>query len=139
MFFLGSRLYLNYLNTNSDLSARLAKGTHINGPVLIDKSAKVGKDCCIGPHVVIGPNVVIEDGVRIINSTVLSDTVIRQHSFIGDSIIGRKCSIGRWIRLEGTSVLGDDVVIKDEIHLNGAQVLPNKSISENVPEPKVIM
>lgn len=47
--------------------------------------------------------------------------------------------LGRWARLENECVLGEDVVVKDEIYLNGAQVLPNKSISANVPERVVIM
>lgn len=147
----GTRLYLNYLHSHPKKQALLAKGAHINGPVLIDQSAKLGAGVRIGPNVVIGPNVTVEDGVRIMNSTVLSDTEIRQHSFVSGSIIGRKCTVGefllqgvqsalgRWVRIESTSVMGDDVVVKDELYLNGAQVLPHKSISENVPESKVIM
>ncbi|CAD5226793.1 unnamed protein product [Bursaphelenchus xylophilus] len=138
-FLKGTRLYLNYLFTSPDHPVALAKGEGVNGAVLVDKTARIGNGCSIGPNVVIGANVVIEDGVRIINSTVLSDTVIREHSFVSNSIIGRQCSIGRWVRIESTSVIGDDVVVKDELYLNGAQVLPHKSIAENVPESTIIM
>lgn len=41
--------------------------------------------------------------------------------------------------MENTCVLGEDVVVKDEIYMNGAKVLPNKAISESVPEPNVIL
>lgn len=41
--------------------------------------------------------------------------------------------------MENTCVLGEDVVVKDELYLNGARVLPHKSISANVPEPDIIM
>lgn len=41
--------------------------------------------------------------------------------------------------MENTCVLGEDVGVQDEIYMNGAKVLPHKSISESVPEPKVIL
>lgn len=41
--------------------------------------------------------------------------------------------------MENNCVLGDDIVVNDELYLNGASVLPHKSISANVPEPNIIM
>lgn len=41
--------------------------------------------------------------------------------------------------MENTCVLGEDVLVKDELYLNGVKVLPNKSINESVPEPNVIL
>uniref|UniRef100_A0A914VRH9 Mannose-1-phosphate guanylyltransferase n=1 Tax=Plectus sambesii TaxID=2011161 RepID=A0A914VRH9_9BILA len=67
----------------------------------------------------------------------LADSIIRSHSWVNSSIIGRKCDVGRWVRMENTCVLGEDVVVKDELYLNGARVLPHKSISTNVPEPDI--
>lgn len=117
-----------------------AHAASIIPPVLIDPTARIGTSGCrIGPHVVIGANVVVEDGVRIQNSAILADSTIRTHSFVNSSIVGRKCSIGRWVRIENFSVIGEDVVVKDELYLNGARVLPHKSIASNVPEPDIIM
>ena len=87
----------------------------------------------------IGPRVTVEDGVRLRDCTILADSIVHNHSWINQCIIGRKCSIGRWARMENTCVLGDDVVVNDELYLNGARVLPHKSISANVPEPDIIM
>ncbi|KAK6008967.1 nucleotidyl transferase, partial [Ostertagia ostertagi] len=101
----------------------LAKGESVQGNVLIDQTATIGNNCRIGPNVVIGPRVLVEDGVCLRHCTVLSDSIIRTHSWINQSIIGRKCSIGRWVRIENNSVIGDDVVVMDELYLNGAQVL----------------
>ncbi len=42
-------------------------------------------------------------------------------------------------RLEGVCVLGEDVEVKDELYLNGARVLPHKSITNSEPEPTIIM
>lgn len=43
------------------------------------------------------------------------------------------------VRMENVSVLGEDVIVNDELYLNGASVLPHKSIGESVPEPRIIM
>uniref|UniRef100_A0A0N5AAZ4 Dynactin domain-containing protein n=1 Tax=Syphacia muris TaxID=451379 RepID=A0A0N5AAZ4_9BILA len=49
------------------------------------------------------------------------------------------CTIGRWVRVENTTVIGEDVVVKDELYVNGARVLPHKAISSSVPEPEIRM
>lgn len=41
--------------------------------------------------------------------------------------------------MEGTTVLGEDVIVKDEMYINGGQVLPHKSIAASVPDPQIIM
>ncbi|TMS38299.1 hypothetical protein L596_005057 [Steinernema carpocapsae] len=149
-FLTGTRLYLRHVReTNSN---ELATGDHIQGDVLVDSTAHIGENCRIGPNVVIGPRVRIEDGVCLRNSTVLPDSTIRTHAWVNSSIIGRKCSIGkmgilrifkinlgRWARVDNTCVIGEDVVVHDELYLNGASVLPHKSISANVPNPNIIM
>lgn len=43
------------------------------------------------------------------------------------------------MRVENTTVIGEDVVVKDELYVNGARVLPHKAISSSVPEPVIIM
>lgn len=42
-------------------------------------------------------------------------------------------------RVENITVLGDDVTIKDELYVNGASVLPHKSISSSITEPRIVM
>lgn len=41
--------------------------------------------------------------------------------------------------MENITVLGDDVNIKDELLINGASVLPHKSISTSITEPAIVM
>ena len=41
--------------------------------------------------------------------------------------------------MENVTVLGEDVIVKDEIYINGGKVLPHKSIANSVPEPQIIM
>lgn len=43
------------------------------------------------------------------------------------------------VRMENVTVLGEDVIVNDELYINGANVLPHKSITDSVPEPRIIM
>ena len=88
---------------------------------------------------IIGANVVIDDGVCIKRSTILSDTHIESHAWIQSSIIGWKCNVGKWVRMENVTVLGEDVCVKDELYINGGYILPHKSIADSVPEPQIIL
>lgn len=136
-FLTGMCLYLTSLRQRDP--EQLANGSYVVGNVLIDPTAKIGNGCRIGPNVTIGPNVVIEDGACIKRCTLLNGAIIKSHSWLDSCIIGWRSIVGRWVRLEGITVLGEDVIVKDEIYINGGQVLPHKSIAVSVPEPQIIM
>jgi len=140
-FLTGSCLFLTWLRKSQPdkLAASAPNGTKIIGDVLIDPSVKIGRDCRIGPNVVLGAGVVIGDGVRLQRSTIMEGTVIKDNSWINSTIVGWRCTVGSWCRLDGVTVLGEDVQVSDEIYLNGAKVLPHKGISANVPNPSIIM
>ncbi|KAK0399006.1 hypothetical protein QR680_002858 [Steinernema hermaphroditum] len=104
---------------------KLASGDYIHSDVVVDETAHVGEKRVIGLNVVIGARVRIEDGVCLRNCTVLPDSVIRTHSSLGQN--------------REYECIDDDVAIKEEFYLNRAIVLPRKSISENVPDPHIIM
>ncbi|KAJ8926792.1 hypothetical protein NQ314_020638 [Rhamnusium bicolor] len=130
-FLTGMCLYLKHLRTIN--SNKLFKGPGVVGNVLVDPTAKIGSNCQIGPNVTIGPGVVIEDGVCIKRSTILRDATICSNSWLESCIVGWRCSVGRWVRMEGITVLGEDVIVKDETYINGGQVLPHKNIAASVP------
>lgn len=136
-FLTGMCLYLTSLKHKKP--ELLHQGPGIVGNVLIDPTAKIGKNCRIGPNVTIGPGAVIDDGVCIKRCTVLREAHIKSHSWLESCIVGWKCVVGNWVRMENVSVLGEDVIVKDEIYINGGRILPHKSIGESVPEPKIIM
>jgi len=136
-FLIGMGLYLNSLKGKDP--SKLASGDMFIQPVLVDKTAKIGQHCVIGPNVTIGPNCVIEDGVRLSETAVLEGATVKSNSWVHKSIIGWQSTVGRWVRMENGSVLGQDVHVQDELYLNGACILPHKSITTSVPEPKVIM
>ena len=41
--------------------------------------------------------------------------------------------------MENVSVLEEDVLIQDELYVNGARILPHKNISISSPDPQIIM
>ena len=55
------------------------------------------------------------------------------HSNVLDSILGWRSTVGRWTRVEGCSVLGEDVHVGSEIFVNGALILPHK-VNEACPK-----
>ncbi|XP_062971515.1 mannose-1-phosphate guanyltransferase beta isoform X3 [Cynocephalus volans] len=136
-FLTGMCLFLQSLRQKQP--ERLCSGPGIVGNVLVDPSACIGQNCSIGPNVTLGPGVVVEDGVCIRRCTVLRDAHIRPHSWLESCIVGWRCRVGQWVRMENVTVLGEDVIVNDELYLNGASVLPHKSIGESVPEPRIIM
>ena len=132
-FLSGTCLYLSSLTKKGSKKLEAASKPYVyGGNVLIDPSAKIGKNCRIGPNVTIGPNVVIGDGVRLQRCVVLSGSKVKDHAWIKSTIVGWNGTIGKWARLENVTVLGDDVTIGDEIYVNGGSVLPHKSIKQNV-------
>lgn len=135
----GTGLYLNSLSTNNGKQQLLSQHASVSGPVLIHPSAKIGEGCKIGPHVVIGPNVEIGDGVRLQKCVIMDGARVKSFSWIQAAIVGWGSTVGKWTRLEGYSVLGDDVQVGDELYVNGGCILPHKSISTNISEPKIVM
>lgn len=128
-FLKAARNYLQHLQEKAD--DKITKGENIKECVMIHPSAKVAEDAVIGPYVSIGANCVVESGARIKNSCIFADTVIDEHAYISDSIISRQCKVGKWARLEQLAVIADDVIIKDEMFVNGAKILPHKTIDKS--------
>lgn len=92
-------------------------------------NAKVDPAAEIGPNVFISDGCTVGKGARISNSSILAGTVIKDYAYIEGSIIGWKNVVGRWVRIQGMTVTGEDVVIKDELFINGVFVLPHKSLA----------
>ncbi|XP_066283540.1 mannose-1-phosphate guanyltransferase beta-A-like isoform X1 [Branchiostoma lanceolatum] len=136
-FLTGMCMFLN--SQRQRCPQKLHQGDGIIGNVLVDPSAKIGDNCRIGPNVTIGPDAVIEDGARIKRCTILRGSVVKSHSWLESSIIGWRSQVGRWVRMENVSVLGEDVIIGDELYINGGRILPHKSISASIADPQIVM
>lgn len=92
------------------IKSQLEKGTLAAGATaIIHPSAQVADSAQLGVNVVIGENCVIGEGCRLRNSTILAGTVLKPYSFISDSIIGWKNTIGSFVRMTDVSCTGEDV------------------------------
>ena len=109
------------------------------GNVVKHETAQIGKGSKLGPDVVLGAGCVIEDGVRLARCILLEGSRVCAHAVVLDSIVGWRSTVGSWTRVEGTSVLGGDVHLGPELTINGALILPHKSIGTSVTEPQIIM
>lgn len=131
----GTCLYLSHLTaTKSPLISDPASHPWVfGGNVLVDPTATVDPSAVIGPNVVIGPRVVVGAGVRLQRCVIMEAARVKDHAWIQSSIVGWNSTVGRWVRMENITVLGDDVNVKDELLINGASVLPHKSIRSVLP------
>ncbi|GAA94439.1 uncharacterized protein L969DRAFT_97355 [Mixia osmundae IAM 14324] len=137
----GTALYLSYIAQTSPkmlVDPSQNKWVH-GGNVMVDPTAEVHPDAVIGPNVVIGPKCVVGAGARLQRCIMLEGSKVKEHSWIHNSIIGWHSVVGRWVRMENVTVLGDDVSVKDELTIVGASVLPHKSISSSITTPSIVI
>jgi mannose-1-phosphate guanylyltransferase len=107
--------------------------------VVVGSNTSIGDSCLLGPNVVIGNDCVIGKGVRLSNCTILDGTKIADFAQINEAIIGWNNKVGRWTKLDNGTYTGEDVVFTDELFINGAIVLPHKSIKEKILDAGRIM
>lgn len=137
-----SGLYLyQFRYTSPDLltNGDGTKSATIIGDVYIHPSAKVHPTAKIGPNVSVSANARIGAGVRLINCIILDGVEIKENAVVIHSIVGWKCSIGRWSRVQaegdhnaklGVTILGEAVNVEDEVVVINCIVLPNKTLNK---------
>jgi UDP-3-O-[3-hydroxymyristoyl] glucosamine N-acyltransferase len=129
---------------------KYAAGVHPSA--VVDRSAKIGKNCHIGACVVIGANVVIGDGC-----TLLPHVVLYEGAQVGNNLLAHshvtvreKCHIGNNVILQPGVVIGSDgfgfaktddnawykifqsgiVVIEDDVEVQANSCIDRASIGE---------
>lgn len=69
---------------------------------------------------VIGENCKIGKNVKISDSYILPNTVIKDNCIVSHSFVGYKCTLGKSVKVILGSVLGSKVQVKDGTSLEGA-------------------
>ena len=77
----------------------LGKGSFIKSGSRIEGSVYIGENCTIGPNAFLRPGTIIADNCHIgtseiKSSIILSGSNVPHFSYVGDSVIGRKCNLG---------------------------------------------
>ncbi len=98
-FLIGTGLYLGYLaKKEPEKLTKTIEGSQVVGSILVDPSAKIGKNCKIGPNVVIGPKCVVGDGVRLNNAVIMTSGAVKDVRFVSCCLYASKllvCSCQR--------------------------------------------
>ena len=125
---------LRYYYPNGYISSEsLVDGAEVIQPTYISANVRLGNLCRVGPYVVIGRDSVIGPAVRIRNSLLFNNVVVDEGSMISYALIGERSLIGKWVRIEPESVIGDEVVIRDEVLIpKKTVILPYKEVDSSI-------
>ncbi len=122
-----------YPNGFISKTAEVGEGVEIIQPSFIGDNAKLLKECVIGPLTVIGSGCEIGPLTRIKESVLLERVVVDGAAYINGSVIGERTYMGKWVRVMEGSVLGDEIVIEDEVFIaRNTVILPYKEIRGSI-------
>lgn len=117
-----------YIDSTSEVD-----GAEIIQPSFISSNVKLSKLCKVGPYTIISSNSVVGPAVRVRKSLLFNNVVVDEGSLIDTSLIGERSLIGKWVRIEAGSVIGDEVVIRDEVLIpKNTIILPYKEIDSSI-------
>ena len=98
---------------------------HLGRRCRIHETARIGVHTVLGDGVTVGPNVSVE------RSVVLQGTEIGADSTLSGAIVAGGVRIGRRVRVEGLSVIGEGATIGDDNSLaNGARLYPHMTLPD---------
>ncbi|NOZ59567.1 MAG: NTP transferase domain-containing protein [Euryarchaeota archaeon] len=74
--------------------AVVRSGSYIEGPVYIGRGSVVGPNAYLRSFATLGERCRVGNAVEVKNSIIMSETCISHLSYVGDSIVGRRCNFG---------------------------------------------
>ena len=103
----------------------IRNGSYIEGPVVIGENCDIGPNCFIRPSTAIGNRVRIGNAVELKNTIVMEGTHVGHLSYVGDSIIGRRCNFGAGTKVANLRHDGKNikVILKGRILDSGRRKL----------------
>ncbi len=134
---------LDYLKANFIALQRFCQGgcigseapndVEVISPAYIGHNVVIGHNSEVGPYVVIHDNVVLGDYVKVSHSIVMEKCHIGNASYVNNSIIAPGVYIGRWVRIEGHAIIGDEVYIEDYSYIAKNVVIgPHREVNESI-------
>lgn len=103
----------------------IRNGSYIEGPVVIGENCDIGPNCFIRPSTAIGNRVRVGNAVELKNTIVMESTHIGHLSYVGDSVIGRRCNFGAGTKVANLRHDGKNikVIMKSRILDSGRRKL----------------
>ena len=101
------------------------------GNILVGRDAQIRAGAIVNGPTVIGDYTVVDQGARIDESILLSNSYIGQNADLRSCIVGRQSSLHEGVRLEEGAVLGDNSVVgKAATVRSSVKIWPNKRIDD---------
>ena len=92
--------------------ALIRNGSYIEGPVIIGENCYIGPNCFIRPSTAIGNHARVGNAVEIKNTIVMEGTHVGHLSYVGDSIIGRRCNFGAGTKVANLRHDGKNIKVR---------------------------
>lgn len=92
--------------------ALIRNGSYIEGPVIIGENCDIGPNCFIRPSTAIGNHSRVGNAVEIKNTIVMEGTHVGHLSYVGDSIIGRRCNFGAGTKVANLRHDGKNIKVR---------------------------
>jgi bifunctional UDP-N-acetylglucosamine pyrophosphorylase/glucosamine-1-phosphate N-acetyltransferase len=113
-----------------DVPVIIGKGSVIKFPTRIEGPVIIGENTVIGPYAFLRGPVIIGDDCKIgsseVKNSIIMDGSNAAHlSYVGDSIVGKKCNLGAGTKLANTRLDGDvvKVTVEDKSFSSGLRKL----------------
>ncbi len=121
-------------------SADVRDSVEIQQPVYIGDNVRIESGSVIGPLAVIGNGCEIGPLSRIKESVFLDRVYIDGAAHVSRSVIGERTYMGRWVRVMEGCVLGDEIVIEDEVLIaKNVVILPYKEITQSISKEGAVV
>ncbi len=92
--------------------ALVRSGTYVQGPVYIGRGAVIGPCAYLRSHSSIGEGCRIGNSVEVKNSVIMEHTHISHLSYVGDSVVGRRCNFGAGAKVGNLRLDEGEVKVK---------------------------
>jgi len=90
----------------------IRNGSYIEGPVVIGENCDIGPNCYIRPSTAIGNHAKVGNAVEIKNTIIMEGTHVGHLSYVGDSVIGRRCNFGAGTKVANLRHDGKNIKVK---------------------------
>lgn len=90
----------------------IKNGSYIEGPAVIGENCEIGPNCYIRPSTAIGNHAKVGNAVEIKNTIIMEGTHVGHLSYVGDSVIGKRCNFGAGTKVANLRHDGKNIKVK---------------------------
>lgn len=96
----------NPYNLHIDIDVTIGSNARISGGAVLLRGSHIGSGCVVNAFSILA------------NAQVDQNTVIKSHTVVQDSAIGKHCNIGPFARIRNNTVIKDNVVVENFAEIN---------------------